>query len=177
MKTVILRPEDLESFLQSRAIPGRILRLEVPTPTVEAAARAVDTQPDQIVKSILFLVAGRPVVAIACGPAHIDQRAIAAVYGVGRKQVRLANAEQVQFITGYPVGGLPPFGHHSPLPTLIDRRVLEIHEQVYAGGGDERSLLRIQPVVLQAAAQAQVADLVATELAIPGKQVHDSQAG
>ncbi|HLE14577.1 MAG TPA: YbaK/EbsC family protein, partial [Anaerolineales bacterium] len=104
-----------------------------------------------------------------CGPAYIDRRAVAAVFGVGRKQVKLASAEEVLFMTGYPVGGMPPFGHRVPLPTLIDRRVLEMRGEVYAGGGDESSLLRIDPQAILAAANARVIDLVTPIKHIPVK--------
>ena len=169
METPRLKPEDLEAFLEAHTIAGKILRLEVPTPTVEAAAQAVGTGPGFIVKSILFLAGGKPVLAIACGPAYIDRRAVAAVFGVGRKQVKLASAEEVLFMTGYPVGGMPPFGHRFPLPTLIDRRVLEMRGEVYAGGGDESSLLRIDPQAILAAANARVIDLVTPIKHIPVK--------
>jgi prolyl-tRNA editing enzyme YbaK/EbsC (Cys-tRNA(Pro) deacylase) len=160
METRPLNSEDLDVFMQAQAIFGKILRLDVPTPTVEAAARAVRAEPESIVKSIVFLAAGRPVLAIATGQADIDRRAIAAVFGIGRKQVKLASAEEVLSITGYPVGGMPPFGHRHPLPTLIDRRVVEAGEIVYAGGGDDRSLLQINPVTILNATQAQLIDLV-----------------
>lgn len=160
METPPLNSADLGVFMQAQAIPGKIMRLDVPTPTVETAAQAVGTGPDQIVKSIIFLVAGKPLLAIACGQAFIDRRAIAAIFGVGRKQVKLASAEEVLSLTGYPVGGMPPFGHRYPLHTLIDRRVLEVGEFVYAGGGDDYSLLQINPVIIQSVTQAQVVDLV-----------------
>jgi prolyl-tRNA editing enzyme YbaK/EbsC (Cys-tRNA(Pro) deacylase) len=143
----------------AQALPGVILHLDTPTPTVEAAALAVGCELDRIVKSIIFLAAGKPVLAITCGPAFIDRRVVAAVFGVGRKQVKLASAEEVLDITGYPVGGMPPIGHRVPLPTLIDRRVLEMDE-VYAGGGEDSSLLRIDPQAILAATRAQVVDLV-----------------
>ena len=35
-------------------------------------------------------------------------------------QIKLANAEQVLALTGYPVGGVSPFGLPAPLPVLLD---------------------------------------------------------
>jgi prolyl-tRNA editing enzyme YbaK/EbsC (Cys-tRNA(Pro) deacylase) len=78
---------------------------------------------------------------------------------VGRKKVKLADPERVLNETGYPVGGMPPFGHRSPLPTLLDRRALE-KELVFAGGGSDRTLLRISPEEILRAAQAKVLDLL-----------------
>ena len=39
---------------------------------------------------------------------------------------------------------MPPFGHVTLLPTLIDRRIREM-DVVYGGGGDDRTLLRVTP--------------------------------
>jgi len=154
-----LKPADLEAYMQLHGIPGEILHLGVPTPTVEAAAEAVGTDPERIVKSILFLVAGQPVLTITCGPAYVERRTLAALYNVGRKKVKLASPETVSQETGYPVRGMPPFGHRSPLHTLIDYRVLE-KPDVYAGGGADRTLIRMSPLTIMQAAQAQVLDLL-----------------
>jgi prolyl-tRNA editing enzyme YbaK/EbsC (Cys-tRNA(Pro) deacylase) len=155
----VLQPGDLEVFIHENDIPGEMLALEVPTPTVEEAAQAVGTSPDNIVKSILFRINEGYVLAITCGPAHIERRAIAAHYKVGRKKVKLTDPGRVLLETGYEVGAMPPFGHHTPLPTLIDKRVLE-KDEIYAGGGSDQTLIRIEPAAILAATQAEVLDLL-----------------
>lgn len=154
-----LGPEDLRAYMQTNAIPGEIVRLDTPTPTVGAAAKAVGADPDSIIKSILFLVDDRPVLAITSGIARVDRRAIAALYQVGRKRVKLASPEAVLKISGYEVGAMPPFGHREPLATLLDSRVLE-KRLVYGGGGAEDNLLRLAPADIQTATGARVADLL-----------------
>ena len=154
-----LGPQDLHAFMQANQVPGEILHLDVPTPTVEAAAQAVGAELDSIIKSILFLVDDRPVLAIAGGLARVDQRAIAAQYQVGRKRVKLASPEAVLAISGYEVGGMPPFGHRQPLPTLLDRRVLE-QPVVYSGGGAEHVLLRLALADIREFSAARVLDLL-----------------
>jgi prolyl-tRNA editing enzyme YbaK/EbsC (Cys-tRNA(Pro) deacylase) len=98
--------------------------------------------------------------AITSGPAHIERRSIAAHYQVGRKKVKLADPQSVLEETGFGVGAMPPFGHHNPLPTLIDQRVLD-KEQVYAGGGSDQALLRISPQAILTATQGTILDLLA----------------
>ena len=153
-----LTPADLQAFLQAHAIPGQILLLDVPTPTVEAAAQAVGASPQQIIKSILFTVDEQPVLAITCGTAYVNRAAIAGLYDVGKKRVRLAAPEAVLALSGYEVGAMPPFGHRQPLPTLLDSRVLE-QPEAYAGGGGENALLRINPQDILRQTQAKVLDL------------------
>jgi prolyl-tRNA editing enzyme YbaK/EbsC (Cys-tRNA(Pro) deacylase) len=158
MLPIKLGVDELRIFMQVHNIPGEIVRLEVPTPTVESAALAVGTHVDQIIKSILFIVDEQPVLAIACGLVNIDRRAIADLYGVGKKRVKLASPGTVLEISGYEVGTMPPFGHRRPLRTLIDRKVLN-YSEAYAGGGAENSLVHLNPQDLLVATGAVVLDL------------------
>jgi prolyl-tRNA editing enzyme YbaK/EbsC (Cys-tRNA(Pro) deacylase) len=155
---MMLTPDDLQTFMDENHIPGEILLLDVPTPTVEAAAQAVGTDPERIVKSVLFRIGDGGVLAITSGTLPIDQRAIAALYGVGRKRVKLADPETVLRVTGYPVGTVPPFGHATPSRTLLDPGVLEFPE-IYAGGGAHNALVRIDPQEILRVTQAEIIDL------------------
>lgn len=159
-----LDPSHLEAFMRQNNIPGEILHLDVLTPTVESAAAAVGTDPESIVKSLLFTIHEDLVLAITCGPTHIDRRAIAAHFQVGRKKIKLADPQTVLQATGYQVGAMPPFGHSSPLSTLIDQRVPD-KDEIYAGGGSDQTLLRISPDTILTVTEAQVLDLLA-----PSKQ-------
>lgn len=154
----MLTPHDVQAFMDARAIAGEILLLDVPTPTVETAARAVSALPQQIIKSLLFVVNSQPVLAITCGTGNVDRRAIAAFFGVSRKKVRLASPDEVLEIAGYPVGAMPPFAHVYPLTTLIDPQVLQ-QPYVYGGGGAESALLRLAPSELLRVTGAKVLDL------------------
>jgi prolyl-tRNA editing enzyme YbaK/EbsC (Cys-tRNA(Pro) deacylase) len=137
-------PADLARFIAEHAIAGEIVPVTAETPTVPAAAAALGVSTDQIIKSLLFLVRAQPVLVIASGETLVDRHILAARFGVGKKQIKLADAETVLRLTGYPAGGVPPFGHPAPLVTLLDRGVLA-WDVVYGGGGDDRTLLRIGP--------------------------------
>ena len=151
--------KELRTFIQAWSITAEIVQLDVPTPTVETAAQAVGTQVDQIIKSILFLADEHPVLAIACGLSNIQRRAIADLFAVGKKRVKLATAEMVLEISGYEVGAMPPFGHRQPLNTVIDQRVLDFTD-AYAGGGAENVLLHLNPQDILRVTGAKVLDLL-----------------
>ena len=97
--------------------------------------------------------------AIACGISSINRRAIAEIYQVGKKRVKLASPEKVLEISGYEVGAMPPFGHRQLLTTLIDPRVLELTE-AYAGGGAENALIRLNPQEIKRVTSANTVDLL-----------------
>ena len=141
-------PEQLARFVQQHAIDAELVFPREATPTVPLAAQAMGCQPDQIIKSVVFLLRGdapfTTALVIANGVMPIDFRKLATVFQVGRKRIRLATAEEVLAITGFAAGGVPPFGFDQPLATFIDRAVLTWPE-VFGGGGDDHTLLRISP--------------------------------
>ena len=136
--------QGLANFITKNAIAAEIVPVAVETPTVPAAAAALGVTTGQIIKSLLFMIRDEPVLVIASGDTLVDRGILAARFGVGKKQIKLADAETVLRLTGYPAGGVPPFGHPAPLLTLLDRGVLA-WDVIYGGGGDDRTLLRIAP--------------------------------
>ena len=154
-----LTADDLERYLARHAIDAELLRLPGETATVEEAARVVGCATSQIVKSVLFTVNDEPYMCIACGTDPISRRKLADRLGVGRKRIKLADADTVLKHTGYAVGTVPPFGYPAPLTCFIDPRVLE-QGDVYAGGGDIAALVRLRAEDLQAHIQAEVLSLM-----------------
>ncbi len=133
--------ERVALWMAERGIAGELIRPGEPTPTVETAATALGVTPEQVVKSLLFLVDGDPYLVIVRGTTRVKTKKL--LNGVGGKKARIATREEVESITGFPVGGTPPFAHQSKVPVLIDQGVLEM-EEVYAGGGDTDVMLRIR---------------------------------
>jgi len=158
MSQAALKPADLASFITAHGIAAEIVPVSVETPTVPAAAAALGVSTGQIIKSLLFVIRGAPVLVIASGETLVDRGILAARFGVGKKQIKLAGAETVLQLTGYPAGGVPPFGHPAPLPTLLDRAVLA-WDAIYGGGGDDRTLLRVAPGELARVTGAEWVDL------------------
>ncbi len=142
-----LTPADLSRYIGEHGISAAIVPMHTDTPTVPAAADALGVAVAQIIKTLVFVVKEMPVVVIASGDAAVDRRPIAERYGVGKKQVKLAAPEAVLRITGYPAGGVPPFGHITQTVVLLDERIRG-WDVVYGGGGDDRTLLRVVPAEL-----------------------------
>jgi len=156
--TIPLTPQDLEAYLTAHKIAGELIHLEVPTPTVETAAEAVRVNPDQIVKSLLFLIDDQPVLVIASGTGRLDRRLLGSFFGVSRKKTRFADAETVLSLTGYTVGAVPPLGHRQKLHVLVDPSVLA-NDTVYGGGGADSVLLRLSSQEILNHNQAEVVSL------------------
>ena len=146
-----------ESWLATSSIGVSVKRFPSGTRTAVDAARAVGCDVGQIVKSLVFVAAGRPVVALVSGANRLDESRLAAVAG---SPVTKADAEIARTATGYAIGGVPPFGHASEVPVFMDRDLLD-HEVVWAAAGRPDSVFEIAPGRLRELSQAVVADLKA----------------
>jgi Cys-tRNA(Pro) deacylase len=148
--------ERVAQWMAERGIAGELIRPGQPTPTVESAATALGVTPAQVVKSLLFLVDGGPYLVIVRGTARVNTKKL--LSAVDAKKARIATREEVEAITGFPVGGTPPFAHREVLPVLIDQGVLTVDE-VYAGGGSHDVMLRIRAADLLQASSGRVVDV------------------
>ena len=149
-----LTESDLEEFCRRHGVPARLHRLGVPTPTVPDAAAAVGTEPGRIVKSLVFLALGEPLLVVAAGESRVSYPLLAAALGVGRKQVRFASPEEALLVTGYRVGAMPPFGHLRELPTLVDEVTVPASGAVFGGGGGVSALIEVEAAVLHEVTRA-----------------------
>lgn len=138
-----LTEEDLERFCEVNGVEAKLHRLSVPTPTVSDAAAAVGADPGSIVKSLVFLADGEPLLIIAAGESRVAYPLLAEVLGIGRKRIRFATADEALAVTGYRVGAMPPFGHRVQLPTFIDSKTVPESGTVFAGGGGVSALLEL----------------------------------
>lgn len=151
----ILTSADLQKFIDEHGIQATLVTDIGDTPTVPAAAAALGVAPDRIIKTLLFLIQHpgepqappKPVVVISNGVSRVDKRMIADRFAVGKKRVKLASPDVVLELLGYPAGGVPPFGHRTELPVLMDASVAELAESqngvIYGGGGDDHTMLEL----------------------------------
>lgn len=112
------------------------------TRTAPDAARAIGVEVSQIVKSLVFTVDGAPVLALVAGDNRLDEQKLAAA--VGGTAVGRADADTVRAATGFPIGGVPPFGHPGALRTVIDPDLMA-HDVVWAAAGTPRHVFAVAP--------------------------------
>ena len=144
-----------EAWLATSSSGVRVREFPEGTRTAVDAARAVGCELGQIVKSLVFLAAGKPVVALVSGSNRLDERRLAAVAG---GPVAKANAQTVRAATGYAIGGVPPFGHATEVSVFMDRDLLR-YPAVWAAAGRPVSVFEIEPARLRELSNAVVIDL------------------
>ncbi|MDP2291550.1 MAG: YbaK/EbsC family protein [Actinomycetota bacterium] len=126
------------------------------TKTAADAAAAIGVHVGQIVKSLIFGVDGEIVLAYVSGANQLDEKKLAAAAG-GSKCARV-DADAVRAATGFPIGGVPPFGHTTHLQVFIDPDLLQ-YDEVWAAAGTWTDVFGIEPHRLVAASEGLVTDL------------------
>lgn len=137
-----LTPDDVQTALEALAPDIRIERFDTSTATSEEAADTLETALGSIVKSLCFIIGDNPVMLLAAGDRRMDDRKLATLFGVGRKKVKMATAEQSIELSGYAPGGVPPVGHRVGMPIYIDDTLARF-ETVYAAAGAADTIFRI----------------------------------
>lgn len=145
-------------FLAAARAEARLHEFSTGTPTARDAAAAIGCDLDQIVKSLLFLCDGRPVLAMVPGSRRADPRRIGEA--VGARSVRIAPPAVVKAATGYEVGGVAPFALPAVERVLVDRSLLRF-ALVWTGAGSDRHMAGLAPSELLRLTRAEPVDACA----------------
>ena len=135
-----------------------VAEMAQPTRTAEEAAAACGVTVGQIVKSLVFLGAqtGKPYLLLVSGTNRVNETGVAAHLGEG---VTRPDGRSVREMTGFAIGGIPPFGHTTPLATFMDQDLLQ-YDVVWAAAGTPKAVFSADPKKLRDAVQATVISVV-----------------
>ena len=128
------------------------------TKTARDAADAIGCEVGQIVKSLIFAVDGELVLAYVSGANRLDEDRLARAAG-GLRCARV-DADAVRAATGFPIGGVPPFGHATPLRVFVDPDLLA-YDEVWAAAGTWHDVFPLAPQQLVDVTGAIVVELAA----------------
>ena len=126
------------------------------TRTAQEAADAVGCGVGQIVKSLVMIgkKSGDPYLVVASGQNRVDLKKVSALVGEG---VKMAPAEFVREKTGYAIGGVPPAGHATRMPVIIDQDLMGFAE-IWAAAGTPFALFSLTPGDLKKITGGQLAE-------------------
>jgi prolyl-tRNA editing enzyme YbaK/EbsC (Cys-tRNA(Pro) deacylase) len=135
-----------------------IVVMDASTHTAADAAAAVGAELGQIVKSLVFVVpvndALTPLICLVSGTNRVDVARLAAE--IGEPDVRRATAREAHDLTGFSIGGIPPFGYSEPVRVVMDPD-LEQFPVVWAAAGTGTAVFPVAPADLRMLADATVA--------------------
>lgn len=132
----------LESAVRCLDVYGfkdRVKLLDESSATVDLAAEAVGVEPDQIAKTLSFLVKDVPVLVLASGKARIDNHKFKEEF---KTKAKMIHSDQVEALVGHAPGGVCPFGVKEGVQVYLDNS-LKKHEVVYPAAGTGNSAVKL----------------------------------
>ena len=143
-------------FLALNNIQAEFISVAASCHSVEDTARVLGVEPGQVVKNICLVDSEeRLYVTILRGDTRLDKDRLKILLGLPK--LSMATKEQVLKLTGYPTGGVPPFGYVAKF--ILDEKVKET-QFVYTGAEDDFALLKISVKALLDANGARIASIV-----------------
>ena len=130
----------VQAALTAAGSAAEIIALADTARSAEDAAASVGCDLGAIVKSLVFRVGERPVMALVAGDRQCDLKALPAALGLEGKAKR-ADADMVRAATGFAIGGVAPVGHPAPVPVAVDAS-LGRFETIYAAAGHPYCVFR-----------------------------------
>ena len=153
-------PEPVErvaAFLRGAGAEGRVEEFASETLTAAAAAEAIGCDPAQVVKSLVLVCDGKPLVALVPGDRRADLAKIARA--AGGERARVASPQEVESATGFVAGAVAPFPLAAVDRVLVERTLLA-QDVVWVGAGSSRHMASLAPGELVRLARAQPVDAV-----------------
>jgi prolyl-tRNA editing enzyme YbaK/EbsC (Cys-tRNA(Pro) deacylase) len=129
----------VSAYLNEKGIQNRVVSLDKSTRTSQLAADALGCTLAEIAKSIVFKGGEQAVVVVISGDKRVDTKKVSELIGFN---VASADADTVKAITGYAIGGVPPFPHDARVKVLLDRSLTRF-EKVWAAAGTPNSVINL----------------------------------
>ncbi|GHV39208.1 aminoacyl-tRNA deacylase [Synergistales bacterium] len=110
--------------------------------TVEDATKAVGAPHEEILKSLVFLIDGEPVLVLMSGANRVNEKAV--LRAANGKKVKMSAPEDVFARFGFKVGGVPPIGYPTRLRAFLDEDLFK-YPIVWSAAGTDHAFFPIAP--------------------------------
>lgn len=147
--------DSVRAFFAEHAPDIAVIVTQESSATVPLAAAAHGVEPGQIAKTLSLRLGEEVVLVVVRGDARLDNRKTKAALG---GKPRMLGQEEVEALTGHPVGGVCPFGLVTPLKVYCDVS-LKAFDEVVPAAGSTHSALRITPERMAALTRAEWVDV------------------
>ena len=115
--------------------------LDTTARTAKDAAESLGCEVGAIVKSLVFRTDDTFLICLVAGDKRCSLNKLKKI--INKKDVCMANAEEVRTNTGFSIGGVAPIAHLKKLNILIDQS-LGRFESVFAAAGHPNSIFKIK---------------------------------
>jgi len=119
----------------------KVLALDTTAKTAKDAAESLYCEVGAIVKSLVFRANDTFLICLVAGDKRCSLNKLKKV--TSKKDVCMANADEVKSNTGFSIGGVAPIAHIKKLNILIDQS-LGRFQSVFASAGHPNSIFKIE---------------------------------
>ncbi len=150
--------EKVKDYFQTLSFPLEIILFDQSTSTSQLAAEALGVEVGQIAKTLVFISKKKEgeeqksAVVVTSGDVRVNTKKLKALVGYKPK---FASGDEALELTGFPPGGVCPFGLPEDIPVYIDK-TLERFDVVYAAAGTANSAVPITVPQLVEATQGEL---------------------
>lgn len=152
--------ENVRNFFKERNLEDPVFELEDSGATVELAAQVIGVEAKLIAKTLAFKLKEKDILVVTRGDARIDNKKFRSFF---KTKAKMLDFNEVEEITGHPVGGVCPFGLKNPLEVYVDVSIKDF-DFVYPAAGSRTTALKISPENIQRFTNAEWVDVCQGEL-------------
>ena len=131
--------ENVRKYLMKYGKSEEIILFDQSSATVKEAAADLNTEEGRIAKTMSFLLSSGPIVIVAAGDEKIDNRKFKDTF---HEKAKMIGPDQVEELTGHPVGGVCPFAVKEGVKVYLDES-LKRFDYVYPAAGTPRSAIKL----------------------------------
>ncbi|AJA46479.1 hypothetical protein CPAST_c03790 [Clostridium pasteurianum DSM 525 = ATCC 6013] len=133
--------ENVRKFFIDRGIEDPVFELPESGATVDLASKTIGVEPEFIAKTLAFKVKERNVLIVTRGDAKVDNKKFKKYFNTKAKMIK---SDEVEDLTGHPVGGVCPFGVKENVEIFLDESIRDF-KYVYPAAGSRTTALKIEP--------------------------------
>jgi len=155
----IINKEPVQRVIKSLEVFDKSLKVQIlqeTARTAKDAANALNCEEGAIVKSLVFRTETKFLICLVSGDKRCSLNKLKKI--ISKKDVSMANADEVKAQTGFTIGGVSPVGHINDLNVIIDKS-LERFQDVYAAAGHPNSIFEINFSKLKDLTKGRIEDI------------------
>jgi len=134
-----------------------IVELDNSARTAKEAAMSLNCEVGAIVKSLLFKIEDKFILLLVAGDKRCSLNKLKKL--TGKKNISMANPEEVKIQTGFTIGGVSPVGHLNTIKIFIDNS-LKRFNYLYAAAGHPNCIFKIDFINLKKITNGEIKEII-----------------
>ena len=139
--TQAMSVETVRNYLRPFGYGDKVIEFSQSSATVKEAAADLGTEEGRIAKSMSFMTSSGPIIIVLAGDRRIDNRKFKDTFS---EKARMIGPDDVEALTGHPVGGVCPFAAKEGVRVYLDQSLKDF-VTVFPAAGSRNSAIEMTP--------------------------------